>query len=49
MNWDFNALGYRQATGEDIFLSFARRIAKPTNMEDFSPRDGHVLEPSSLL
>jgi CubicO group peptidase (beta-lactamase class C family) len=50
-NWDFNALGtiYRQATGEDIFQSFARRIAKPIDMEDFSPRDGrYVLEDSSI-
>jgi CubicO group peptidase (beta-lactamase class C family) len=50
-NWDFNALGaiYRQATGEDIFQSFARRIAKPIDMEDFSARDGqYVLEPSSI-
>jgi hypothetical protein len=37
-NWDFNALGtiYRQATGEDIFQSFAQRIARPIDMEDFS-------------
>jgi len=41
-NWDFNALGtiYRQQTGEDIFRSFAQRIAGPTGMEDFSVRDG---------
>lgn len=41
-NWDFNALGtiYRQRTGEDIFESFSRRIAKPVGMEDFSVRDG---------
>jgi CubicO group peptidase (beta-lactamase class C family) len=49
-NWDFNALGtiYRQATGEDIFRSFAERIARPIGMEDFSASDGrHVLEASS--
>ena len=49
-NWDFNALGtiYRQATGEDIFASFARRIAGPIGMEDFSPADGrYVTEASS--
>jgi len=41
-NWDFNTLGtiYRQRTGEDIFESFARRIAAPIGMEDFSARDG---------
>jgi len=41
-NWDFNALGtvYRQQTGEDIFESFQRRIAKPLGMEDFSIKDG---------
>jgi CubicO group peptidase (beta-lactamase class C family) len=50
-NWDFNALGtiYRQVTGEDIFQSFARRIAKPIGMEDFSARDcQYVLEASSI-
>ena len=41
-NWDFNALGtiYRQQTGEDIFQSFAQRIAQPIGMQDFSARDG---------
>lgn len=41
-NWDFNALGtiYRQKTGEDIFKSFAQRIAQPIGMQDFSERDG---------
>jgi CubicO group peptidase (beta-lactamase class C family) len=50
-NWDFNALGtiYRLATEEDIFQSFARRVAKPIDMEDFSARDGqYVLEASSI-
>jgi CubicO group peptidase (beta-lactamase class C family) len=50
-NWDFDALGaiYRQATGEDIFQSFARRIAKLIDMEDFSVRDGqYILEPLSI-
>ncbi|RVM04663.1 class C beta-lactamase-related serine hydrolase [Sinorhizobium meliloti] len=50
-NWDFNALGtiYRQQTGEDIFQSFAQRIAAPIGMEDFSPRDGsYSLEKSSV-
>jgi len=44
-NWDFNTLGaiYRQATGEDIFASFATRIAQPIGMEDFSAADGRYL------
>ncbi|MDI6028396.1 serine hydrolase [Corticibacterium sp. UT-5YL-CI-8] len=50
-NWDFNALGtiYRQQTGEDIFQSFAQRIAAPISMEDFSAGDGsYSLEKSSV-
>ena len=50
-NWDFNALGtiYRQRTGEDIFKSFARHIAGPIGMQDFTPRDGsYVLEKASI-
>ncbi len=41
-NWDFNVLGtiYRQQTGEDIFASFAKRIARPIGMEDFDAKDG---------
>jgi CubicO group peptidase (beta-lactamase class C family) len=44
-NWDFNALGtiYRRRTGEDIFRSFAQRIAAPIGMEDFSARDGRYI------
>jgi CubicO group peptidase (beta-lactamase class C family) len=44
-NWDFNALGtiYRQQTGEDIFASFASRIARPTGMVDFTARDGRYI------
>jgi CubicO group peptidase (beta-lactamase class C family) len=44
-NWDFNALGtiYRQQTGEDIFQSFAQRIAQPIGMQDFSARDGRYV------
>ena len=43
-NWDFNALGtiYRERTGEDIFESFARRIAAPVGMEDFRAADGKL-------
>lgn len=49
-NWDFNAAGsiYRQQTGEDIFVSFEKRIARPIGMQDFSAKDGsYVLEKSS--
>lgn len=49
-NWDFNALGtiYRQQTGEDIFQSFAQRIAAPIGMEDFTTLDGrYVVERQS--
>ena len=44
-NWDFNALGtiYRKQTGEDIFRSFEKRIARPLQMEDFSARDGEYV------
>ena len=50
-NWDFNALGtiYGQVTGEDIFASFERRVARPIGMEDFSASDGRtVREPKSV-
>ncbi|TCQ15728.1 serine hydrolase domain-containing protein [Rhizobium sp. PP-CC-3G-465] len=50
-NWDFNTLGtiYRRQTGEDIFQSFAKRIAAPIGMEDFSARDGsYSLDKSSV-
>jgi CubicO group peptidase (beta-lactamase class C family) len=46
-----NALGtiYRKATGEGIFESFERHIARPIGMEDFSASDGqYVTEPQSL-
>lgn len=49
-NWDFNALGtiYRRATGEEIFESFLRRIARPIGMEDFRASDGsYVLDRAS--
>nr|WP_246726081.1 serine hydrolase [Rhizobium laguerreae] len=39
---------YRQQTGEDIFRSFAERIAEPIGMQDFSARDGrYVVERQS--
>lgn len=49
-NWDFNALGtiYRERTGEEIFESFARRIAGPIGMQDFSTADGrYLVDPAS--
>ncbi|SIQ27981.1 MULTISPECIES: serine hydrolase [unclassified Bosea (in: a-proteobacteria)] len=44
-NWDFNALGtiYRRQTGEDIFASFAHRIARPIGMVDFEADDGRYV------
>jgi CubicO group peptidase (beta-lactamase class C family) len=41
-NWDFNVLGtiFRQATGEDLFQEFDRRIARPIGMQDYRPEDG---------
>jgi CubicO group peptidase (beta-lactamase class C family) len=41
-NWDFNVLGtiFRQATGEDLFEAFDRRIARPIGMQDYRPEDG---------
>ena len=40
-NWDFNTLGtiYSQTVGEDLFKSFARRVATPVGMEDFTLAD----------
>jgi CubicO group peptidase (beta-lactamase class C family) len=48
-NWDFNVAGvvYERATGEDLYASFARRIATPLGMEDWKPADGfRVYEPT---
>jgi CubicO group peptidase (beta-lactamase class C family) len=41
-NWDFNVLGtvLRQATGEDLFQAFDRRIARPIGMQDYRPEEG---------
>lgn len=47
-NWDFNAAGviYERLSGEELYESFARRIAGPLGMEDWEPSDGFlVLEP----
>lgn len=49
-NWDFNALGtiYRQLTGEDIFQAIYDRLAKPLQMQEFSPSNGwYFYEPVS--
>jgi CubicO group peptidase (beta-lactamase class C family) len=47
-NWDFNALGaiFQQVTGANIFEDFAKRIATPIGMNDFTAADGRLaLEP----
>ena len=49
-NWDFNVLGsiFKQATGEDIFHAFDRRIARPIGMQDYHPDEGvYAVEPPS--
>ncbi|WP_431321156.1 serine hydrolase domain-containing protein [Rhizobium sp. YTU87027] len=40
-NWDFNVLGtvLEVQTGENLFESFATRVAAPLGMQDFSPAD----------
>ena len=51
-NWDFNIAGviYEQATREDLYQSFDRRLAKPIGMEDWSPAHGfRVYEPTKSL
>ncbi len=51
-NWDFNVLGvvYERLTGSSLYDSFAREVAGPVGMEDFSPGDGFlVLEPSRSM
>jgi CubicO group peptidase (beta-lactamase class C family) len=41
-NWDFNVAGaiLEQATGESLFDTFDREIAKPIGMQDYTPEDG---------
>jgi CubicO group peptidase (beta-lactamase class C family) len=41
-NWDFNALGtiFQKLTGKNIFEEFARLIAVPLGMEDYTVADG---------
>ena len=51
-NWDFNVAGviYELATSEDLYESFARRLAEPLGMEDWDPADGfRVYEPTKSL
>ncbi|HVF40012.1 MAG TPA: serine hydrolase [Gemmatimonadaceae bacterium] len=48
-NWDFNVAGviYERLTGENLYESFLRRIARPIGMQDYAVSDGLiVLEPS---
>ena len=48
-NWDFNIAGviYENATHEDLYESFDRRLAKPLSMEDWKLEDGfRVYEPT---
>jgi len=44
-NWDFNTLGaiYEAKTGEKIFEAVARHLARPLEMEDFTPSDGRYV------
>jgi CubicO group peptidase (beta-lactamase class C family) len=44
-NWDFNVLGVllRRATGEDTFAAVEKYLARPLQMEDFTPADGHYV------
>jgi len=41
-NWDFDVLGVilRDATGEDRFAAVEKYLARPLQMEDFTPADG---------
>lgn len=51
-NWDYNVAGviYEQATGEDLYESFERRLADPLGMEDWDVADGfRVYEPTQSL
>ena len=48
-NWAFNIAGvvYERATGEDLYESFARRLAEPLGMEDWDAAYGfRVYEPT---
>lgn len=44
-NWDFNVLGVllRRATGEDTFAAVDKYLARPLQMQDFTPADGRYV------
>jgi CubicO group peptidase (beta-lactamase class C family) len=44
-NWDFNVLGVllRRATGEDTFAAVEQYLARPLQMQDFTPADGRYV------
>jgi CubicO group peptidase (beta-lactamase class C family) len=44
-NWDFNVLGVllRRATGEDTFAAVDQYLARPLQMQDFTPADGRYV------
>ncbi len=49
-NWDFNTLGviYERFVDSSLYDSFARRIARPIGMEDYSAADGTMIfEPTN--
>ncbi|HSJ13054.1 MAG TPA: serine hydrolase, partial [Longimicrobiales bacterium] len=48
-NWDFNTLAtiYRNATGEDLFEAFERRMARPLGMQDFRLEDTRYVHDKS--
>jgi CubicO group peptidase (beta-lactamase class C family) len=51
-NWDFNIAGvvYEKATGENLYQSFGRRLARPLGMEDWNTADGFLAyEPTKSL
>ena len=51
-NWDFNVAGviWEKVVGQNLYQSFARRIAEPIGMEDFEPADGFlVYEPTQSV
>jgi CubicO group peptidase (beta-lactamase class C family) len=51
-NWDVNVLGgiYEKVTGSSVYEAFAREVARPVGMVDFSAGDGFlVFEPSGSI
>jgi len=49
-NWDFNVLGsiFEKKTGLTIGEAFYQRIAKPTDMQDFTPGDVYYVGDSTV-